>query len=108
MAAAAPLEAPVMRRGPSMCAALGLALLAPAAMGATRVLVIAGYGVEPQYEERFEKWSTTVAQASATATGDPALVQRLSGKDARREQIQASLQKVAREAGAGDQFILVL
>lgn len=98
-----------MRRSCAMIlGTLGMVLAAPAAMSAMRVLVVAGYGVEPQYEENFEKWSNAVAQASATATGDPAQVQRLAGKEARREQIQASLQKAARELGAGDQFVLVL
>ena len=85
--------------------ALGVACVAPAA---TRVLVVAGIGGEPQYEERFAQWSDQVAKASATATGDAELVQRLSGKGARREQIQAALQKAAAELGAGDQFVMVL
>ena len=84
---------------------LGVACAAPAA---TRVLVVAGIGGEPQYEERFAQWSDQVAKASATATGDAELVQRLSGKGARREQIQAALQKAATELGAGDQFVMVL
>src|SRR5690606_9329807 len=64
---------------------------------ATRVLVVAGLGGEPHFEERFNKWSEQVAQASATATGDAEQVQRLAGKAARREQIQAALQAAAKE-----------
>lgn len=79
-----------------------------AASAATRVLVVSGIGGEPQYDERFAQWSEQVARASATATGDAEQVQRLSGKDARREQIQAALRKAAGELGAGDQFVLVL
>lgn len=90
-----------------MAAALALCA-ASAASAATRVLVITGIGGEAQYEERFGKWSEQVAQASATATGDAQLVQRLSGKGARREQVQATLQKLASELGAGDQLVLVL
>jgi hypothetical protein len=81
---------------------------AASAGAASQVLVIAGKGGEPQYEERFAKWSETVARASATATGDAAKVKRLAGKTAVREQIRAALQAAARELGAGDQFVLVL
>jgi hypothetical protein len=88
-----------------LAAALGMA---PAASATTRVLVISGIGGEPQYDERFSQWSEQVARASATATGDSALVQRLSGKGARREQIQAALKEAASQLTAGDQFILVL
>lgn len=96
------------RRGRSLlAAALGLAL-AGGANAATRVLVITGIGGEPQYEERFAQWSDQVAKASATATGDAERVQKLSGKGARRESVQAALQKFATELGAGDQLILVL
>jgi hypothetical protein len=70
--------------------------------------VIDGLGGEAQYQERFNKWAETIAQSSATATGDPAQVTRLSGNGARREQIQAALQLAARELAAGDQFVLVL
>lgn len=96
-----------MRRAPLL--ALSLAALVPAgALAATQVVIVAGAGGEQQYVERFEKWSQTVAQASATATGDAARVRRLTGNGARREQIQAALQEAARTLGAGDQFVLVL
>lgn len=85
-----------------------LALGAPAVQAATHVLVIAGIGGEAQYEERFAQWSEKVAQASATATGDADRVQRLTGKGARREQIQAALQKLAGELRAADQLVLVM
>jgi hypothetical protein len=87
--------------------ALGLAA-AGSATAATQVLVIAGLGGEPQYQERFTEWSETVARASATATGDEKRVQRLSGKESRREVIRAALQEAAGKLGAGDQFVLVL
>ena len=109
MVAAPPLEKAVSRRRVMCLAAATLALgMASAAVAATRVLVIAGIGGEPQYDERFESWSEQVAQASATATGDAAQVQRLSGRAARRESIRAALQQAATELGAGDQFVLVL
>jgi hypothetical protein len=91
-----------------MVAAVAALLGATAAQAATRVLVVSGLGGEAQYEERFSKWSEQIAQASATATGDPDQVQRLSGRNARKEQIQAALKKAADELKAGDQLVLVL
>jgi hypothetical protein len=100
----------VTRRSLAWLVAASSAFLLPAgAMAATQVVVIAGHGGgEAQYVERFAKWSESVAQASATATGDAAQVRRLTGNAARREQIQAVLQEAARTLGAGDQFVLVL
>jgi hypothetical protein len=90
-------------------AATLLALAMSAQAGAAmRVVVVAGLGGEAQYEERFHKWTEQVAQASATAAGDASRVQRLSGSDARREQIQAALRNAAQNLKAGDQFVLVL
>jgi hypothetical protein len=91
----------------TVAAALTLTAAGNAA-AATQVLVIAGLGGEPQYQQRFIEWSESVARASATATGDEKRVQRLSGKDARREAIRAALQDAAGKLGAGDQFVLVL
>ncbi|MEJ0099210.1 MAG: hypothetical protein WDO12_05460 [Pseudomonadota bacterium] len=85
---------------------LGSALSASAA---TQVVVVSGLGGEPQYEERFGKWSEQVAKASASVTtGDPAQVKRLSGDQARRENIEAALRAAAQSAHAGDHFVLVL
>ena len=75
---------------------------------ATQVVVVSGLGGEPQYEERFSKWSEQVAKASASVTGDPAQVRRLSGDQARRENIEAALRAAAQGAHAGDRFVLVL
>src|SRR5690606_30495201 len=109
VAAPAALEAAVSRRHAAAAVMAAMAWLgAGAAQAATRVVVVAGMGGEPQYEERFGKWSEQVAQASATATGDPGQVQRLAGKNARREHIQAALKKAAEELKAGDQLVLVL
>ncbi|HTQ37033.1 MAG TPA: hypothetical protein VMH77_08355 [Steroidobacteraceae bacterium] len=87
--------------------ALALCMALPAA-AATQVLVVAGLGGEPQYEEHFAKWSEQVAHASLTITGDAARVQRLAGNDARRENIQAALRAAAQGLHAGDHFVLVL
>ncbi len=90
---------------------IGVALLcampAGATLAATQVLVVSGIGGEAEFDARFTQWSQKVATASATATGDPERVVRLSGEGAKREAVQAALQKAAglRE---GDQFVLVL
>ena len=105
MAAAATLEK-IVRRG-AILIALGLCTALPVA-AATRVLVVAGLGGEPQYEQNFEDWSAQVAKASTSVTGDPALVQRLAGRDAVRGNIMAALRKAAQELHGGDHFVLVL
>jgi hypothetical protein len=96
---------------------LGLALRATAllalampfeASAAMRVVIVSGLGGEAQYEERFTKWTEQVTQASATAAGDATRVQRLSGNNARREQIQAAVRSAAQNLKTGDQFVLVL
>lgn len=99
-----------MRRArASVVVAGALALLAAGhAAAATHVLVIEGIGGEPQYTERFARWGTSVAQASATVAGDPQRVQRLSGSEANHAGIRAALEAAARTLGAGDQLVLVL
>lgn len=106
MAAATALEAAVNF---ARLAACMTALLLPAWAGAAmRVLVVSGIGGEAAYDERFAQWSEQVAQASATATSDPALVQRLTGNDATSARIEAALREAAQALRAGDQFVLVL
>ena len=78
------------------------------AQGATQVVVVSGLGGEPQFDERFTDWSQRVALASATATGDPALVYRLSGNEAKREAIEQRLKQVGEQLKGGDQFVMVL
>lgn len=99
---------------PGARATVRAALLAAALAGAstagaaTRVLVVTGLGGEAQYEERFTKWGEQVALGAATATGDPARVQRLAGREATRERLTEALRGAAEQLRAGDQFVLVL
>ena len=81
---------------------------AASAHAATQVLVVAGIGGEPQYEERFTQWSQTMAGAAVTATGDKDSVVRLAGEGATRDAITRELARVARSLAAGDQFMLLL
>ncbi len=92
----------------SFIAVLAIAASMPAAGAPTQVLVLSGLGGEPQYEQRFEKWSEQVSKASATATGDASLVQRLAGNNAQRGKIDAALRAAAQKARSGDRFVLVL
>jgi hypothetical protein len=109
VAAAAALEKAVSRHfTPGVLALIAGLAVTGAAGAATQVVVVAGKGGEAEYEERFAKWSETVARASATATGDPQRVQRLAGKGADRAQIRAALQQAAQQLQASDQFVLVL
>ncbi|HMA10424.1 MAG TPA: hypothetical protein VKO83_00965, partial [Steroidobacteraceae bacterium] len=98
------------RHARRLAGTVGAALLfaATAARAATQVLVVAGLGGEPQYEERFTQWSQTMAGAAITATGDRQSVVRLAGEGATREAITRELARIARGAAAGDQFMLML
>lgn len=55
------------------CAVAAGAVVASAAAGQSRVLVVSGIGGEPVYEERFRRWGATIAEAARSvpgATGD--------------------------------------
>ena len=86
----------------------GLLAMGAGAQAATQVLVVAGLGGEPQYEERFVQWSEQVAKASLTATGSEQNVVRLSGESAKRDAILQRLATMTRGLGDGDEFVLVL
>ena len=89
----------------------GAACCAPpaGAQAATQVLVVAGLGGETQFDERFAQWSQTRWRRLGTATGDRPRVVRLAGRgSARAMPSAASMQRIARSAEAGDQFVLVL
>lgn len=88
-------------------AILGFCFALPAG-AVTQVLVVAGMGGEPQYEERFRQWSEQVAKASLSVAGDEARVRHLAGNDARIEKIRAALQAAAGAMESGDHFVLVL
>lgn len=105
MAAQAPLETTVKLR--FVITALGICFALPAG-AVTQVLVVAGMGGEPQYEERFQQWSEQVAHTSLSVAGEPARVKRLAGNDARREKIRAEIGSAAEALQPGDHFVLVL
>lgn len=107
MAAAASLEAAVKALRLVPLLALGL-VAAGTAAAATQVVVVSGLGGDPQFDDRFAGWSSKVEKASVTATGDAARVLRFSGEGARREVIDAALQRAARTLRSGDHFVLVL
>ncbi|MEO6080098.1 MAG: hypothetical protein ABIQ86_10010 [Steroidobacteraceae bacterium] len=100
------------RRITRLCGQIGVVLLcalpAGLAMAASQVLVITGIGGEEMFDTRFSSWSQKVATASASVTGDPKRVVKLSGDGARREAVQAALKSAAETLRAGDQFVLVL
>lgn len=113
MAIETSLEPIVSRR--SLCrlagrgaAALLCVLPAGAALAASQVLVVSGIGGEAEFETRFAEWSQKVATASASITGDPKRVVRLSGAGARRDAVLAAMKTATDSLVAGDQFTLVL
>jgi hypothetical protein len=110
VAVAAVLEAAVSLRRLAGAGLFAVAALhGAAALAATKVLIVAGLGGDPQYEERFTQWAQKMAAASLTAAGgDAQAVVNLSGEAAKREAIEARLAAMTKGLGEGDEFVLVL
>jgi len=94
----------------AICGLLGAASLhGAAACAATKVLIVAGLGGDPEYEARFTQWSQKMATASLTAAGgETQSVVNLSGDAARRDAIESRLVAMTKGMGEGDEFVLVL
>lgn len=89
--------------------AAAAALHGAAAFAATKVLIVAGLGGDPEYEARFTQWAQRMATASLTAAGgDAQSVVNLSGDAARRDAIESRLVAMTKGLGEGDEFVLVL
>lgn len=78
-----------------------IALAAAAMLSAeTRVVVVAGLGGEPEYEQRFAAWAGEAGKVSGARV--------LSGSAATRENLRAILAEAAKSLNANDDFVLVL
>ena len=85
-----------------------IALTAPTqARADAYFLTIAGLGGEPDYEQRFIALATDLDRI-LKASGATNHVITLSGADATRAQLTDALQSIAGEAGADDDFVLIL
>lgn len=74
----------------------------------THVLIVAGLGGEPQYEQRFRSQAESLARAAGTLTGDEARVTVLSGERTRREDVRRELGALAKRAKREDRVLIVL
>jgi hypothetical protein len=84
-----------------------LALLAVASAGATtHCITIAGLGGEPDYAQRFAAWAQTLELTLREAP--ETRVHTLSAESARRDNIRATFQTVAKEAKPDDNLVVVL
>ena len=84
-----------------------LALLLAASAGATtHCVVIAGLGGEPDYEQRFATWAQDLDK-TLRATQD-VQVETFSGANARRDNIRAAFEGIAKRATADDSLLVVL
>jgi hypothetical protein len=83
-----------------------LAVAALAAHASSFYLTITGAPGEPDYEQRFNGWSSDLSKLISTEAG--AKVETLSGKDATRTNIQAKLASIASQAKSDDTFVLLL
>jgi hypothetical protein len=82
-------------------------VLSHQAQGAVYYVTVAGLGGEPDYEQRFTSAAKDLDKAFKGADGT-AHVYTLSGGHATAVQLKETLETVAREAKAEDDFVLVL
>jgi hypothetical protein len=73
----------------------------------TFYVTVAGLGGEPEYEQRFASEAQEMDKLLRSGNPD-AKVQTLSGAQATKAQVQSALAGVAKEAKAGDAFVLML
>ena len=95
-----------MRAAARLCLALALLVNAPARAD-VYFLTVAGLGGEPDYEQRFTSAAGDLDRI-LKATGATSHVDTLSGTQATRQQLTDALQRIAGEAKAEDDFVLIL
>jgi hypothetical protein len=83
-------------------------LTAAVAHADTHVVIVAGLGGEPQYEQRFRNQATALAQAAEKLIGDKSQVSVLSAEKADRESVRKQLGTLVANAKRDDQVIIVL
>jgi len=93
-----------LRRMSALSAFLALALQTRAAV---YYVTVAGLGGEPDYEQRFTAAAQDLDKVFKTG-GSTAHVYTLTGKQATASQLRKTLDGVAREAKADDDFVLIL
>jgi hypothetical protein len=95
-----------MRATARLCLALAL-LVNAAARADVYFVTVAGLGGEPDYEQRFTSAAGDLDRI-LKATGATSHVATLSGTQATRQQLTDALQRIAGEAKAEDDFVLIL
>jgi len=90
----------------SIVVALLILSAAPARAG-VYYLTVAGLGGEPNYEQRFTGLATELDRVFKSAGANVHVI-TLTGKEATRERLNATIAKIAGEAKPGDDFVLVL
>jgi hypothetical protein len=90
-------------------ARLAVLAICGAALGsaATRCLVIAGLGGEPDYEQRFSAWAEDLNKTLGSADSETK-VEVLSGVKAKRESIKAAFESAASQLKPEDAFAVIL
>lgn len=91
---------------PTLCAAV-LLLIASPARASVYYVTVAGLGGEPDYEQRFTGLASDLDKLFK-ATGPDAHVYTLKGSDSTRAKLTETLNAVAKQAQADDDFVLIL
>jgi len=71
-------------------------------------LIVGGIGGESVYEDRFAVHTDALAQAANRTIGDDSRVSLLTGEDANREALRASLQELSSRTGESDSLAVFL
>jgi hypothetical protein len=69
--------------------------------------IVSGLGGEPEYEAQFKRWATDLEQ-SLKANGPDCHIETLAGSAATRENILATLNRLAGQTQSDDSFALIL
>src|SRR3984885_1082911 len=73
--------------------------------GATYYLTVSGLGGEPDYEQRFGMWARDIDKILKAAGPDAKVETLVNGT---RDQVRASLDRIARESKPQDALVLML
>ena len=82
-------------------------LFVPSIHAATYYLTVAGLGGEPDYEQRFTAQARDLDKAFRSA-GGTAHVYTLTGAQATAVQLRSTVNAIAQQSTANDDFVLIL
>jgi hypothetical protein len=108
MAAAACVEAVVIRRAAGIALLFALLAQSGVAAAAVQALVVSGLGGDPDYEHRFAEWNDALTKRLRELAGSDEQVTSLVGAQATAEAVQKAFAQLGQRAQREDSIIVVL